>query len=107
MSSTPIPPPTPADRARVCCRHAAALVHASVQPGGVRGGGVPALARGRDGRVPRQGRGAVPGECPCPRAHAWPRRCTISLICDVSCLQVNTWLTWLQQQESEEEEGED
>lgn len=44
-------------------RYAAALVHVPVQPGGVRGGRVPALARGRDGRLPRQGRGAVPGEC--------------------------------------------
>lgn len=45
------------------CRHAAALVHVPVQPGGVRGGRLPALARGRHRRLPRQGRGAVPGEC--------------------------------------------
>lgn len=32
-----------------------------------------------------------------------------SLTCDecVLCVQVNTWLTWLQQQESEDEEAED
>lgn len=38
------------------------MVHVPVQPGGVRGGGVPALARGRHGRLPRQGRGALPGQ---------------------------------------------
>ncbi|KAG6462516.1 hypothetical protein O3G_MSEX013314 [Manduca sexta] len=41
---------------------AAALVHVPLQPGGVRGGRLPALARGRHRRVPRQGRGTLSGE---------------------------------------------
>lgn len=45
----------------VGCRNVTALVHVPVQPGGVRGGRLPALARGRHGCLPREGRGIVPG----------------------------------------------
>lgn len=67
------------------CRYAPALVHVPVQPGGVRGGRVPALARGRDRRLPRQGRGAVPGECSRrsrgPALPAWRGCVLMSAVC--------------------------
>lgn len=49
-------------RARLPEGRAAALVRGAVRDGDRGGGGVPAVEGGPDGRVPRQGSGALPGQ---------------------------------------------